>query len=404
MPTYFDELPIDPAQLSQHQLARIIAARLENLGHRPFASDKTRYAVLLEDRRGEIIELGRPLRGMRFFPTKALKRNIQILEEMKRFVRQHPGEDWLYWTFCTPNRKAGLKTLVQDVQEFNRLINIEFSQLRKHYLFEIALITIHIKYDDLSEKFDLHAHVLCQCDLHHREEARRRLMQRFSRADLPDTPVRNMAAAVTYMLWGVYRLREMIDWPAEALAAAWCLSQRRSQLVRTGGRFRARLGRKRKAAELDDARKDKIERRRKNRCDTRDPRRRLNLTGDAVLTRTQIRIGGKKVSALLVERGGTPPRYPTATCATAQDRPPAPIIPPAVIAPNFSGHSRGKPKVHKENVHKDRSTTFRRITPRPHKKKTKLSTEMRQKRAHTFRWRAQHIRAIDRRGGPIVTV
>jgi hypothetical protein len=48
--------------LSPTQSARLIAGRLEKIGHDPFYSDRERYLVLLEDRLGDVIEIGRPLK------------------------------------------------------------------------------------------------------------------------------------------------------------------------------------------------------------------------------------------------------------------------------------------------------------------------------------------------------
>jgi hypothetical protein len=79
---------------NRHAVTRALAERFEKLGYEPYASEFNRYAVLLDsDRRGEIIELGRPLKGSRFFPTKALPRNIALLRQFKTFARNRDTTD-----------------------------------------------------------------------------------------------------------------------------------------------------------------------------------------------------------------------------------------------------------------------------------------------------------------------
>lgn len=129
----FDDRPIHPDELSPHALARVIAGRLEGLGYKPFASDKRRYAVILDDSRlGEIVDLGKPLKGQRFFPTKSLARNIETLRQFKSFALGKDTQDWRFWSIKKTGCKANTATLVKDVQDFNSRINTVFSDCRKH--------------------------------------------------------------------------------------------------------------------------------------------------------------------------------------------------------------------------------------------------------------------------------
>lgn len=326
----FDDLPIDPDELSPHALARLIASRLEGLGYEPFASDRQRYAVILEESRlGEIVDLGRPLKGARFFPTKSLARNIQTLRQFKSFAARKDTRDWRFWSIGKTACKASTATLVKDVQDFNSRINTVFSDCRKQYGFRPLLVAIHLRYDHWSGKFDLHAHFVCQIPPEHREAVARRLTCAFSKVDLPDEPILNLAAVITYCLWGIYRLREMVDWPPEALSAVWHLSQTKPRLSRPCGAFREWRGDHR--VDRTEAEKTATRRRRENRRSTRYNGRRTPA-GDRVLTKAKIRLRGERVEALIVEEGkphntanttaadGSPSNYPSATRATTQER------------------------------------------------------------------------------------
>ncbi len=88
---------INPASLDTAALSRLLARRIQDVGGDPFASDRERYAVLVGDEFGEIIELGRPLRGSRLFPTKALRRNIALLQDLEAFAAKQDVSNWKYW-------------------------------------------------------------------------------------------------------------------------------------------------------------------------------------------------------------------------------------------------------------------------------------------------------------------
>jgi len=305
-------------------LARRLAARFEELGFQPFASEHDRYAVILHrDRQGEIIELGRPLKGYQFFPTKALRRNIELLRQFKSFARRQDTKNWRFWSFGTTDRKARIYELAEDLQLFNKRINTVFSDCRKRHDFEVFLIVVHVRYDEVTNSFDLHAHFICQMPAGQREAVARRLTCAFSKCHLPDEPIRKLAAVVTYSLWGIYKARNLVERPATALSAVWKLSEKRPRLVRTGGSF-AKWRRKKKPKRSQHERAA-ARRRRENRAATRysGPRK---PQGNRVLAKTTIRLGRNRVSALIVEEyrrrhGSQPQDSPSTTCAVTQDWP-----------------------------------------------------------------------------------
>lgn len=291
------------------QCARALGARLEGLGFDIFASPNERYAVLLQDAPGEIIELGRPLRGSRIFANEAVRKNIPVVEDFKSFAAERGLEDCLFWCIGLTGAKAEPAELTEALTAFNAKINIEFSELRKRHGFELLLITIHPRFDHQTGRFDLHAHFVCRVPPAHRDATQRRLSTKFSKVDLPAHPIRNAAAVATYMLWGIWRNDEMISWPDQALAAAWHITQRRFRLFRAGGSFAKWRTSKRDTARNSASTMDKatIE---KNRSETKYERTDAQ-PGDRLLSRIKIRYGGKKVAALLFEaspRLASPPQ------------------------------------------------------------------------------------------------
>lgn len=286
-------------KLSPTKAARLIAGRLEKLGHDPFQSDRERYLVRLDDNSGEIVELGRPLRGSRLFKASVLARDIETVNDIEAFAATCKDEEWLYWNIGLTGAKADIGNLVEANREFNRRINIHFSEMRRRNGFELILLVIHPRYDPFSGRFDLHAHFICRIPHEHREASRRRLLAAFSKADVPDEPVRNVAACATYMVWGICPPEETIGLPDDALSDLWALSQSKARLVRKGERF----GKwKRETAEpIDEHERERRERIRKNRAETADPRPQPEWR-DRLLAKTKVTIDGEKVAALLFEK------------------------------------------------------------------------------------------------------
>lgn len=285
-------------KLSPTKAARLIAGRLEKLGHDPFQSDRERYLVRLDDNSGEIIELGRPLRGSRLFKKSALARDIATVNDIEAFAATCKDEEWLHWNIGLTGEKATVGSLVEAYREFGRLINNHFSEMRRRNGFELILLTVHPRYDPFSGRFDLHAHFICRIPREHREAARQRLLTAFSKADVPDEPVRNVAACATYMVWGIADPEETVELPDAALSDLWALSRSKARLVRKG----VRLGKwKQKTAEpIDEHERARRERIRKNRAETADPRPQPRWR-DRLLAKTKVTIDGKKIAALLFE-------------------------------------------------------------------------------------------------------
>jgi hypothetical protein len=258
-------------QPSPCRQAAALAQRLEAIGINPYQSDKERYLVALHDSPGEIIELGRPLRGTRFFASHAVRKNRPVVESFKDFAAQDGLKDCVFWGIGLTGAKAEAADLSEALKQFNDRINIEFSELRKRFAFELLLLVVHPRYDPVSGLFDLHAHFVARVLPESREAVRRRLMTKFSKIDLPESPIRRAAAIATYMLWGIFRNNVMITWPDHALRAVWGLTQSRFRFVRSGGAF-ARWKASRRSPEEKMQRTLDKGRREQNRAETADPR------------------------------------------------------------------------------------------------------------------------------------
>ncbi|WDZ77148.1 hypothetical protein PWG15_01150 [Ensifer adhaerens] len=294
MNSFVINAPSDP-----YRQAESLAHRLEAIGINPYQSDKERYLVALQDSPGEIIDLGRPLRGTRFFATHAIRKNRPVVEDFERFAAQDGLKNCLFWGIGLTGAKADAANLTEALKRFNDRINIEFSELRKRFSFELLLLVVHPRFDPVSGLFDLHAHFIARVSPDCREAVRRRLMTKFSKIDLPDGPVRKAAAIATYMLWGIFRNEVMITWPDHALKAVWGLTQSRFRFVRSGGSFAKWKASRRPPEEqmertLADGRKER------NRKETADPRQ-LVFTGDRLLSKVIVKIRGVRVAALLFE-------------------------------------------------------------------------------------------------------
>ena len=292
---------------SPHHYAKELGKRLESLGLDVHASEHERYLVLLQDAPGEIIDLGRPLRGSRIFGNEAIRRNIPVVTDFTEFAAEHGLEDCMFWGIGLTGSKATTNDLVSAMKAFNAKINIEFSELRKKHSFELLLIAIHPRFDHESGLFDLHAHFVCRVPTEHREAVHRRLLVKFSKTDLNTKPIRKAAAVATYSLWGIWRNKIMLTWPDHALEAAWSLTQHRFRLFRTAGAFAKWRACRRSTPDKSAKAIDKEEIK-KNREETAYDRPTVE-TGDRLISKVMVRYGGQKVAALLFET--RPPAEPS---------------------------------------------------------------------------------------------
>ncbi|PTM92867.1 hypothetical protein [Mycoplana dimorpha] len=284
---------------STHDYARALARRLEAIGIDAFSSQRERYLVLLQGSPGEIIDLGKPLRGSRIFGNQAARKNIPIVSDFTAFAQEDGLRDCMFWGVGITGAKAAPDNVVEALKDFNRKINLVFSDLRKQHAFEMLLLAIHPRFDPDSGLFDLHAHFVCRVPRHEHENVSRKLMVKFSKVDLPTRPIRNAGAVSTYMLWGIWRNKHMIAWPDHALAAAWSLTQHRFRFFRAGGSFakwRTSKAPTSQSAARPVEKADKL----RNRSETADPRQ-LVVTGDRLLSKVKVRYGDSKVAALLFE-------------------------------------------------------------------------------------------------------
>lgn len=317
------------------QQAHRIAARLDAMGLDPYQSALSRFLVLLGDAPGEIVDLGRPLRSSRLFKTTVQRRDIEIAHDFEKFAAQVDRDEWLFWNVGLPTQKAEVGHLVEANVEFNRLINIHFSELRKRCDFELLLLVIHPRWDEVSRKFDLHAHFICRIPPEHREPAKRRLLQAFSKADVAsNVPVKNAAACATYMVWGICPSENVAMMPNDALADLWALSRSRARLVRPGGAFKHYRRLKAAEAQPTDEERNGEARIKANREETADSRA-CSTWADRLLAKIIVQREGKAVPALLFEEApiavtpATAPDYSSATgfiIQEAQDVPESPSV------------------------------------------------------------------------------
>jgi hypothetical protein len=295
------------AQNSTYALAREVAIRLERAGVNPYADDFPQYLILGDHREGEILEFGKPLRAHRMFPIKTHAKTERLAKDFEEFAATVDGSKWCFWTVHRASRKTKVHELVADLKQFNADLNNVFVQLRKHCGFELLIIGIHISFDETTGMFDIHAHFVCEiATTEQREDARRRLMAAFSRADTPDEPLRSTQGAARY-LSRTFKLRDVVRWPIEALKAAWSLIEHKFHYTRTGGRFAG--WRHANKVEADPHELEETRRRRKNRKETRyQPEG--PIEGDTKLVSRMWNIQGKLIRGTLYRSAAEPKEPP----------------------------------------------------------------------------------------------
>lgn len=298
------------AQNSTYALAREVAVRLERAGENPYADDSHQYLVLGDHREGEVLEFGRPLRAHRMFPMKTRAKTERLANDFAAFAETVDNRDWCFWTVHRPSRKTKLHELVADLREFNLRLNNVFTQLRKHCNFELLLLGVHIGFDETTGLFDIHSHFVGKiAPGEPREEARRRLMTAFSRADTPDGCLRSPQGAARY-LSRTFRLDEVVRWPISALRSVWDLINHRFHYTRTAGAFAN--WRSANKAETNDQRLEEARSKRDNRKETSFSRGEL-AGRDIKLVSRVWNIQGEQVRGTLYRAASNPEEQPAVT-------------------------------------------------------------------------------------------
>lgn len=308
----------------EYALAHHVAQRLARAGENPYADGHEQYLVLES---GEIINFGKPLRDHRMFPVKTRGKTDKLAEDFAAFAGEHGWSDCQFWTVCRPARKSRIEDLEADYREFNSLLNAVFTDLRQRFGFEYLICGIHVRFDCAVRLFDLHAHFVCRIPADQLEAVHRRLLTEFSRAHLPDEVVRSPEAVARYIA-RTFDLREMIDWPEDALLAAWRLGGKRFHFTRTAGAFAGWRAAQRVPADAHHL--ALVRARRQNRAETRYTGTGWEYQDRRLVTRDW-RFGDKVIRGSLYRRaprrrstGASPPSYPSAIAATTQRTPLAP--------------------------------------------------------------------------------
>ncbi|EGL64206.1 hypothetical protein AGRO_3090, partial [Agrobacterium sp. ATCC 31749] len=279
---------------ANHILVRQLADRLEGLGFKPFRSEAERYLITVpqDGARPELLEIGRASKGGRIFRNNAVGRDIELVSQFGEFAKEDGLRDCHFWNISLTGCKARVSELVTDVERFNADINQHFSELRKKHHFELLALALHFRYDENQKAIDLHAHFVCRLPPGDLSAAQAYLRRKFSLPYVETDPIENAEAVLNYMLCGIFDNHEMVDWPDEALAAVWEMTQqKRYRYLRVGGSF-ARW-RKERAAGNDNV--SGYQRPRK-------PSYVLAPGQSRFLARVTAKIRGKRVSALLYER------------------------------------------------------------------------------------------------------
>jgi len=308
-------------------LAYHAARLLVRAGEQPFADDCERY-VVTED--GEVKEFGPPLKQHRLFAVGSRADVEKTAADLAAYVKENPSHNLRFWTVCRPGQKSEIANLEADYREFNALLNTVLTDLRQRLEFGYFVCGIHIRYDRASGLFDIHAHLICclPSDDEKCEKIRSRLLIEFSRVDLPEDRVRNPAAAARYC-YRTYNQREVLQWPQEALVAAWRLGGKRLHFTRTAGAFAKWRQTRNPKTEPDPHHLALVRARRRNRAETRYAGNGWEYQDKHLVTRDW-RFGDRVVRGALFQRArgrrpatGTPTTYSTALSTTSQSSPPA---------------------------------------------------------------------------------
>jgi hypothetical protein len=318
----------------EYALAHRVAQRLARAGEDPYADDREQYLVLENE---EIIEFGRPLCDHRMFPVKSRGKTERLAADLMAFANAHGWSDWRFWSVCRPTRKTRIADLENDYREFNSLLNTVFTYLRKHCRFEYLICGIHVRFDQSVGLFDLHAHFVCQVPEKYLDAVHRCLLTEFSRTHLPDEVVRSPEAVARYIA-RTFDLSEVVEWPEDALVAAWRLGGLRFHYTRTAGAFAEWRAVNRETP--DPHHLALVRDRRQNRAETRYTGTGWEYQDRRLVTRDW-RFGDKIVRGSLYRRaprrhpaGGPPLKYPPAIAATTQTPPFAPQPPTPTLSPS----------------------------------------------------------------------
>lgn len=278
---------------ANHILVRKLADRLEGLGFKPFRSEAERYLITApqDGAKPELLEIGRASKGGRFFRNNIVGRDIELVSQFGQFAKEDGLRECYFWNVSLTGCKARVSDLVADVERFNADINQHFSELRKKHHFEVLALALHFRYDEVQHAIDLHAHFVCRLAPADLVAAQAYLRRKFSLPHLQTDSIRNAEAVLNYMVVGIFDNHEMVDWPDDALAAVWGMTQhKRYRYVRVGGSFACWRN--------DRGANDNVSGNQRS----RQPRYVPEPGQSRFLARVTAKIRGKRVPALLYER------------------------------------------------------------------------------------------------------
>lgn len=217
--------------------ARVLQALVE-AGVVPFPRPAEHViATSIDDGPAIVIDLGPEARQRRILPSVARRKGRRLIEDFAEFARGRSRRTWRYWNFRPLEGKAPIGELQEKVSQFGKQIGNSVEYLHDHYGVDVFIAVIQVRMDDAKQRFDIHAHVICDVADSDEVAATDYLRRTYAEVDAPRRRVRDARRAVAYIVPRTYDHSAAPDWPPDALRAAWELSGTRTQLIRSYGSF-----------------------------------------------------------------------------------------------------------------------------------------------------------------------
>lgn len=217
--------------------ARVLQA-LVDAGVAPFARPAEHViATSIDDGPAMVIDLGPEARQRRILPSVARRKGRRLIEDFTEFARGRSRRTWRYWNFRPLEGKAPIGELQEKVVQFGKQIGNSVEYLRDHYGVDVFIAVIQVRMDDAKQRFDIHAHVICDVADSDEKAVKHYLWRTYAEVDAPRRRIKDVRRAVAYIVPRTYDHSAVPNWPPEALRAAWQLSGSRTQLIRSYGSF-----------------------------------------------------------------------------------------------------------------------------------------------------------------------
>jgi hypothetical protein len=177
------------------------------------------------------------------FSSVAAERAAEVAIAFDLFSESADLTDLRHFVLRPRGKKPKANQLQDAIQQLSDDYDQYVGPLVNKGFIKPLLCVIHVRYDEALGVFDPHAHCVWRVATGDLDTVFQGIQTKFSKVWMDDTPIRNAAALVNYLMSWIIDHRALQNWPKKAVLALWRLP--RPRFSRSAGlfaKFRKTLG------------------------------------------------------------------------------------------------------------------------------------------------------------------